>query len=178
MDLRIITKHHAADSEIEFLTKSILKLYGHGTAIPTAWELRLKAGRRFPEGSWHLFAPISVNSGIPGISILQPSSSDNLKCNWLNSSGSISLINFRTLSFPKKCRDKSRNSDRFSNRGDFPSMTPSNKIASSSDLSFFATFSRNLIASLMEWQVLAFKVRLLPELRLIRQSISASWIVL
>ena len=36
----IITKNHAADPEIRFLTKSISKPNGYGTAIPTAWELR------------------------------------------------------------------------------------------------------------------------------------------
>ena len=40
MNLRIITKNHAADPEIGFLTKSIPKPYGHATAMPTAWELK------------------------------------------------------------------------------------------------------------------------------------------
>ena len=40
MNLRIITKNRAADPEIGFLTKSILKPYGRTTAMPTAWELR------------------------------------------------------------------------------------------------------------------------------------------
>ena len=39
MNLRIITKNHAADPEIGFLTKSISKLHGRATAMPTAWEL-------------------------------------------------------------------------------------------------------------------------------------------
>ena len=39
MNLRKITKNHAADPEIEFLTKSISKPYGRATAMPTAWEL-------------------------------------------------------------------------------------------------------------------------------------------
>ena len=39
MNLKIITTNHAADSKIRFLTKSILKPYGHAAAIPTAWEL-------------------------------------------------------------------------------------------------------------------------------------------
>ena len=39
MDLKIITKTHAADPEIGVLTKSILKSYGCATAMPTAWEL-------------------------------------------------------------------------------------------------------------------------------------------
>ena len=39
MNLRIITKNHAADLEIECLTKSILKLYGRAGAMPKAWEL-------------------------------------------------------------------------------------------------------------------------------------------
>ena len=40
MNLRIITKNHAADPEIGFLTKSIPKPYGRATAMPTAWELK------------------------------------------------------------------------------------------------------------------------------------------
>ena len=39
MNLRIITKNHAGDSEIEFLTKSISKSYGRAMAMPIAWEL-------------------------------------------------------------------------------------------------------------------------------------------
>ena len=38
-NLRIITKNHAADPEIGFLTKSISKPHGRATAVPTAWEL-------------------------------------------------------------------------------------------------------------------------------------------
>ena len=41
MNSRIITKNHAADPEIGFLAKSILKPYGHATAMPTAWELKV-----------------------------------------------------------------------------------------------------------------------------------------
>ena len=41
MYLRIITKNHAADPEIGFLTKSISKPVGRATAIPSAWELSL-----------------------------------------------------------------------------------------------------------------------------------------
>ena len=40
MNLRIITKNHAADPEIGFLSKSISKPNGCATAMPTAWELR------------------------------------------------------------------------------------------------------------------------------------------
>ena len=40
MNLRIITKRFAADPEIGFLTKSISKANGYGTAMPLAWELR------------------------------------------------------------------------------------------------------------------------------------------
>ena len=36
MNLRIITKNHAADPEIGFLAKSISKPYGRATAMPTA----------------------------------------------------------------------------------------------------------------------------------------------
>ena len=39
MNLRIITKNHAADPEKGFLIKSISKPYGRATAMPTAWEL-------------------------------------------------------------------------------------------------------------------------------------------
>ena len=39
MNLRIITKNHAADPEIGFLKKSISKLYSRATAMPPAWEL-------------------------------------------------------------------------------------------------------------------------------------------
>ena len=39
MKLRIITKNHAADSEIEFFEKSISKPNGCATAMPTALEL-------------------------------------------------------------------------------------------------------------------------------------------
>ena len=39
INLRIITKNHAADSEIGFLTKSIRKPYSRHAAMPTAWEL-------------------------------------------------------------------------------------------------------------------------------------------
>ena len=42
MNLRIITKNHAADPEIGFLIKSILKPYGRETAMPSAWEFSLK----------------------------------------------------------------------------------------------------------------------------------------
>ena len=41
MDLRIITKNHAADPEIAFLTKSISKPFGRATAMPPASELKL-----------------------------------------------------------------------------------------------------------------------------------------
>ena len=36
MNLRIITKNHTADPEKGFLTKSLLKPYGHAAAMPTA----------------------------------------------------------------------------------------------------------------------------------------------
>ena len=39
MNIRIITKNHAADLEKGFLTKSISKPYGRATAMPPAWEL-------------------------------------------------------------------------------------------------------------------------------------------
>ena len=40
MNLRIITKNHAADSEIGFLTKSVSNPQGRETAMPPAWELK------------------------------------------------------------------------------------------------------------------------------------------
>ena len=39
MNLRIITKNHAADPEKGFLAKSISKSNGSATAMATAWEL-------------------------------------------------------------------------------------------------------------------------------------------
>ena len=41
INLPILTKNYAADPEIRFLAKSILKPYGHATVMPTAWELRV-----------------------------------------------------------------------------------------------------------------------------------------
>ena len=41
MNLRIITKNHAADPEIGLLAKLISKSNGCATAMPTAWELTL-----------------------------------------------------------------------------------------------------------------------------------------
>ena len=38
MNLWIIIKNHAADPEIGFLTKLILKQYGRAAAMPTAWK--------------------------------------------------------------------------------------------------------------------------------------------
>ena len=37
----IITKNPAADPEIGFRTKSILKTYGCAAAMPTVWELKI-----------------------------------------------------------------------------------------------------------------------------------------
>ena len=39
MNFRIITKYRAADPEIRFFTKPILKPYGYATAMSPAWEL-------------------------------------------------------------------------------------------------------------------------------------------
>ena len=41
MNFRIITKNHAADPEIRFLTKSISKPFGRATAMPPAWETKI-----------------------------------------------------------------------------------------------------------------------------------------
>ena len=38
---RIIRENHSADPEIGFLTKSILKPFGHTAAMPTALELKM-----------------------------------------------------------------------------------------------------------------------------------------
>ena len=38
MNFRIITKNHAADPKIGFLTKSISKPNGYATAMPPGWE--------------------------------------------------------------------------------------------------------------------------------------------
>ena len=40
MNLRTITKDHAADPKIGFLIKSISKPYDRATAMPPAWELK------------------------------------------------------------------------------------------------------------------------------------------
>ena len=40
MNLRIVTKNHAADPEMEFLAKSISKFNDCATAKPTVWELK------------------------------------------------------------------------------------------------------------------------------------------
>ena len=45
MNFRVITKNQAA--EIGFLSKSILKPYGHATALPTAWVLRTNYWLKF-----------------------------------------------------------------------------------------------------------------------------------
>ena len=42
MNLSLVTKNHACDPKIEFVTKSISKPYGRATAMPPAWELILK----------------------------------------------------------------------------------------------------------------------------------------
>ena len=42
MNLRIITKNHAADPEKEFFKKLISKPFGRATTMPTAWELNRK----------------------------------------------------------------------------------------------------------------------------------------
>ena len=55
MNLRIITKRFAAAPEIEFLTKSISKANGYGTAMPPAWELTRFAG------GWSLGRTFSLN---------------------------------------------------------------------------------------------------------------------
>ena len=44
INLRIITKNHAADPEIGLLTKSISKPFGCATAMPSAWKLMKDLG--------------------------------------------------------------------------------------------------------------------------------------
>ena len=46
MNLRIITKNHAADPEKGFLAKSISKSNGYATAMPTASELKTLVFRK------------------------------------------------------------------------------------------------------------------------------------
>ena len=43
INLRIIAKNHAADPQIEFLTKSISMSNDCATAMPIAWELKIEA---------------------------------------------------------------------------------------------------------------------------------------
>ena len=43
MNLRIISKNHAADLKKGFFTKSILEPYSRAAARPTAWELGIQA---------------------------------------------------------------------------------------------------------------------------------------
>ena len=49
MNLRIITKNHAADREKGFLTKSVLKTYGREAAMPTSWDLSSFCSRKISE---------------------------------------------------------------------------------------------------------------------------------
>ena len=42
MNLRILTKNHADDPVIGFLTKSISKPNGRAMAMPAAWELKAR----------------------------------------------------------------------------------------------------------------------------------------
>ena len=58
MNFRIITKNHAADSEKEFLPKSISKPNGCATAMPTTWELKFVLWTRF-KIRYNFVTPIS-----------------------------------------------------------------------------------------------------------------------
>ena len=58
MNLRIITKNHAANPQIGFLTKSISKLIDRATAMPLAWELSWNK-TQLKNGNW-------VNSCVSG----------------------------------------------------------------------------------------------------------------
>ena len=58
MNLRIITKNHAANPQIGFLTKSISKLIDRATAMPPALELRQNK-TQLKNGNW-------VNSCVSG----------------------------------------------------------------------------------------------------------------
>ena len=50
MNFRIITKNHAADPEIGFLTKSISKPFGRATVMPTVWDLILDIYKKYSSG--------------------------------------------------------------------------------------------------------------------------------
>ena len=43
--LRIIIKNHAANQEVEFLKKPTSKPCNRATAMPTAWELKVKVNQ-------------------------------------------------------------------------------------------------------------------------------------
>ena len=49
MNLRIITKNHAAGPKMGFLTKSISKPNGSATAMPRAWELKSTSVKDYNE---------------------------------------------------------------------------------------------------------------------------------
>ena len=57
MNLRIITKNHAADPEIEFLTISISKPYGRATAMTPVWELEYEL---FLKHEWVMISLILI----------------------------------------------------------------------------------------------------------------------
>ena len=42
MNLKLIPKNHAADTEKRFLAKSSSQPYGRAAAMPPAWELNVK----------------------------------------------------------------------------------------------------------------------------------------
>ena len=58
MNIRIITKNNAANPEIGFFTKLILKPYDRAAAMPTAWELMTRRFNSF------LFIKILTNRRI------------------------------------------------------------------------------------------------------------------
>ena len=45
MNLKFKPKNHAADPEIQFLTKSILRPYGRAAVMPTALELMINSSK-------------------------------------------------------------------------------------------------------------------------------------
>ena len=49
LNLKIIMRNRAGDPVIGFLTKSILKPYGSGSAMPTAWELTSFSNEQFKQ---------------------------------------------------------------------------------------------------------------------------------
>ena len=69
MNFRIITKNHAADSKIRFLTKLILTLYGRTATVPNASELRLSLNllKSIESGTDGFFVIIGAAGGFSAV---------------------------------------------------------------------------------------------------------------